>query len=105
MVPMNVVRYEEHFQKRLDPWGREYFWLVGGPSPATAGGPTDRSALDEGKVTITPLGLQPDAPAGARGNGPLAVSPARVGRRRPGGRSEPVFLNRASSTQETEGER
>ncbi len=55
MVPMNVVRYEEHFQKRLDPWGREYFWLVGGPSPATAGGPTDRSALDEGKVTITPL--------------------------------------------------
>jgi 5'-nucleotidase len=55
VVPMNVVRYEDHFQKRLDPWGREYFWLVGGPSPPTAGGPTDRSALDEGQVTITPL--------------------------------------------------
>ena len=55
VVPMNVVRYEDHFQKRLDPWGREYFWLVGGQSPLAAGGPTDRSALDEGKVTITPL--------------------------------------------------
>lgn len=54
VVPMNVARYEDTFEKRFDPWGREYFWLKGGPAPM-AGHATDLSALAEGKVTITPL--------------------------------------------------
>jgi 5'-nucleotidase len=54
VVPMNVTRYDDSFQKRTDPWGRDYFWLTGGP-PAAAAGETDLSALAKGKVTITPL--------------------------------------------------
>ena len=54
-VPMNVTRYGDSFEKRLDPWGREYFWLTGGPPAAMAGHETDLSALAQGKVTITPL--------------------------------------------------
>jgi 5'-nucleotidase len=55
VVPMNVTRYGDTFEKRLDPWGREYFWLKGGPAKAAAGHETDLSALAQGKVTITPL--------------------------------------------------
>jgi 5'-nucleotidase len=55
IVPMNVTRYGDSFEKRLDPWGREYFWLKGGPAEAVAGHETDLSALARGKVTLTPL--------------------------------------------------
>jgi 5'-nucleotidase len=55
VVPMNVTRYGDSFEKRLDPWGREYFWLKGGPPEAAVGHETDLSALAKGKVTITPL--------------------------------------------------
>jgi 5'-nucleotidase len=54
-VPMNVTRYGDSFQKRIDPWGREYYWLMGGPPATMAGHETDLSALAKGKVTITPL--------------------------------------------------
>ncbi len=52
---MNVTRYGDSFEKRIDPWGREYYWLIGGPAADTAGHETDLSALAKGKVTITPL--------------------------------------------------
>jgi 5'-nucleotidase len=55
VVPMNVTRYGGSFEKRTDPWGREYYWLKGGPPQATPGHETDLSALAKGKVTITPL--------------------------------------------------
>ena len=55
VVPMHVTRYGDTFEKRQDPWGREYFWLKGGPAPFVAGHETDLSALAQGKVTITPL--------------------------------------------------
>jgi 5'-nucleotidase len=55
VVPMNVIRYGDSFEKRFDPWGREYFWLKGGPPEAVAGHETDLSALAQGKVTLTPL--------------------------------------------------
>jgi len=55
VVPMNVTRYGDVFEKRHDPWGREYFWLKGGPAEAVAGHETDLSALAKGKVTLTPL--------------------------------------------------
>jgi hypothetical protein len=52
---MNVTRYGDSFEKRFDPWGREYFWLKGGPPEAAAGHETDLWALAQGKVTVTPL--------------------------------------------------
>ena len=55
MVPMNVTRYGDSFEKRTDPWGRDYYWLNGGPPETTPGHETDLSALAKGKVTITPL--------------------------------------------------
>lgn len=54
-VPMNVTRYDDRFEKRQDPWGRNYYWLTGGPAPTTPGQETDLSALAKGKVTVTPL--------------------------------------------------
>jgi 5'-nucleotidase len=55
VVPMNVTRYGDRFEKRVDPWGRDYYWLMGGPAPTTPGHETDLSALAKGKMTITPL--------------------------------------------------
>jgi 5'-nucleotidase len=55
VVPMNVTRYGDRFEKRQDPWGRDYYWLTGGPAPATPGHETDLSALGQGKITLTPL--------------------------------------------------
>jgi 5'-nucleotidase len=55
VVPMNITRYDDSFEKRIDPWGRPYYWLTGGPAPTMAGHETDLSALAKGKVTVTPL--------------------------------------------------
>lgn len=55
VVPMNVTRYGDSFEKRVDPWGRDYYWLTGGPAPATPGHETDLSTLAKGKVSLTPL--------------------------------------------------
>jgi len=54
-VPMDVTRYEDSYEKRFDPWGREYYWITGGPPSATPGRETDLSALAKGHVTLTPL--------------------------------------------------
>ncbi|MFZ5831293.1 MAG: 5'/3'-nucleotidase SurE [Planctomycetota bacterium] len=54
-VPMNVIRYGDSFEKRVDPFGREYYWLKGGPPQQIALHETDLSALAEGYVTLTPL--------------------------------------------------
>jgi 5'-nucleotidase len=55
VVPMDVTRYGDRFEKRTDPWGREYYWLTGEPPAATEGHETDLSALAKGHVTLTPL--------------------------------------------------
>ena len=55
IVPMDVTRYGDKFEKRTDPWGREYYWLTGEPPTATEGDETDLSALAKGQVTLTPL--------------------------------------------------
>ena len=54
-VPMNITQYVDRYEKRIDPWGREYFWVTGGPPEATSEGETDLSALAKGNVTLTPL--------------------------------------------------
>ena len=56
VVPMDVTRYGDRYEKRLDPWGREYYWITGQRPTATEGHQTDLSALTNGKVTLTPLG-------------------------------------------------
>ncbi len=54
-VPMSVERYGEHFIKRQDPRGRDYFWATGEPPPRHVPHETDLSALEKGFVTLTPL--------------------------------------------------
>jgi len=55
VVPMNVTPYGDSFEKRIDPWGREYFWMTGSPPLRQSGEQTDLSALAAGMVALTPL--------------------------------------------------
>lgn len=55
IVPMGVERYGEHFIKRKDPRGRDYYWATGEPPPQHGDLETDLSALEKGFVTVTPL--------------------------------------------------
>jgi 5'-nucleotidase len=55
VVPMNVTRYGDRFEKRHDPWGRDYYWLTGGPAPLIPGHETDLTVLAQGDVSLTPL--------------------------------------------------
>ncbi len=55
VVPMDVVLHHDRFEKRFDPWGREYFWLTGGSPAVTTGQDTDLTELAKGNVTLTPL--------------------------------------------------
>lgn len=54
-VPMDVAHYGERFERRIDPWGRAYYWATGEPPPALGQQETDLSALAQGCVTVTPL--------------------------------------------------
>ncbi len=55
VVPMGVERYGEHYIKRKDPKGRDYFWATNDPPPQRTDHPTDLTCLADGHVTITPL--------------------------------------------------
>jgi 5'-nucleotidase len=52
---MDVAPYDERFEKRKDPWGRNYYWAAGQPPPPAPGNETDLSAITRGCVTLTPL--------------------------------------------------
>ncbi|MEN6494506.1 MAG: 5'/3'-nucleotidase SurE [Thermoguttaceae bacterium] len=54
-VPMDVTQYGERFEKRIDPWGRAYYWATGTPPPVMSEQETDLSAIAKGFVTLTPL--------------------------------------------------
>ncbi len=54
-VPMGVERYGEHYIKRQDPKGRDYFWSTNDPPPKPTEHETDLTALAAGHVTVTPL--------------------------------------------------
>ena len=56
VVPMDVVPYGESFEKRVDPWGRTYYWATGKPPPATEAQATDLAAIAQGLIALTPLG-------------------------------------------------
>ena len=58
IVPMGIARYGEHFIKRQDPKGRDYFWATTDPPPQKAEpgeSDTDLTALEKGYVTLSPL--------------------------------------------------
>lgn len=55
VVPMGVERYGEHFEKRIDPRGRNYYWATSDPPPRPGEHETDLTALLAGYVTVTPL--------------------------------------------------
>lgn len=55
VVPMDVTRWGEDFEERIDPRGRRYYWATGGPPTPEDGVDTDLTALQRGDVTITPL--------------------------------------------------
>ncbi|EAQ81327.1 5'/3'-nucleotidase SurE [Blastopirellula marina] len=55
VVPMGLARYGEHFIKRKDPRGRDYYWSTGDPKPEHGSEETDLSALEKGDITLTPL--------------------------------------------------
>jgi len=55
VVPMDVAQYGERFDKRIDPWGRVYYWATGQPRPPVTERETDLTAIAKGYVTLTPL--------------------------------------------------
>ncbi len=54
-VPMDVAHYGERFERRVDPWGRPYYWATGEPPPRLGQQETDLTALKRGFITVTPL--------------------------------------------------
>lgn len=54
-VPMGVERYGDHYIKRQDPKGRNYYWSTNDPPPKPTDHETDLNALASGFITITPL--------------------------------------------------
>jgi 5'-nucleotidase len=55
VAPMDVTQYIDKYEKRFDPWGRDYYWVTGGPPKGKGGAETDLSALAEGNIALTPL--------------------------------------------------
>ncbi len=54
-VPMGVERYGDHYIKRQDPKGRNYYWSTNDPPPKPTDHETDLNALFAGFITVTPL--------------------------------------------------
>jgi 5'-nucleotidase len=55
LVRAGLHRYGEHFERRQDPRGRNYYWATGNPKPELGPVETDLTALRAGSVTLTPL--------------------------------------------------
>jgi 5'-nucleotidase len=55
LVPMGVQRYGDHYIKRQDPKGRDYYWSTNDPPPERTDHETDLNALASGHITVTPL--------------------------------------------------
>lgn len=53
-----IVDYNEHFDSRIDPNGRPYYWIQGNPVIVDSDSECDVVAVKNGFVSITPL--QPD---------------------------------------------
>ncbi|MCL5015815.1 MAG: 5'/3'-nucleotidase SurE [Firmicutes bacterium] len=60
-VRLGRHEYANDFHKRVDPRGREYFWLAGRPQDTGEDVNTDVGALMAGNITITPLHMDATA--------------------------------------------
>jgi len=49
------IQYDEKYEKRTDPRGREYYWLAGGFIGDRTGDDTDSAILSQGYIALTPL--------------------------------------------------
>lgn len=49
------AHWEEEFDKRTNPQGREYYWLTGTFVNKDKGNDTDEKALEEGYVSVVPV--------------------------------------------------
>lgn len=55
VAPQGKVQYDEHYEKRTDPRGREYYWLSGGYIGDRTEEETDSTILSQGYIAVTPL--------------------------------------------------
>jgi len=55
ICPQTNATYRDWYVERVDPRGREYYWLEGEIPRDTVQPGTDRALLDEGYATLTPL--------------------------------------------------
>jgi 5'-nucleotidase len=55
VVPQNVARYVETYDRRFDPRGRMYFWTNPGLDCPAPHPDSDVTAMGEGYITVTPL--------------------------------------------------
>jgi 5'-nucleotidase len=55
VVPQSLKGWREAWERRDDPRGRSYYWLIGDVETEDAGITSDVAALADGYVTVTPL--------------------------------------------------
>ena len=55
VVPQSMKGFAEGWERRQDPRGRTYYWMVGTQGSEDAGVDSDVAALADGYVTVTPL--------------------------------------------------
>jgi 5'-nucleotidase len=55
LCPQTQAVYEDWYEKRIDPRGRDYYWLCGEILPENLEPHTDRTLLSQGYITLTPL--------------------------------------------------
>jgi len=55
LVRQGTARFEERFERRNDPRGNTYYWLSGETPVEDPNPDTDSVALQENKITITPI--------------------------------------------------
>ena len=50
-----LSRWEEHFERRMDPKGKPYYWLNGDKVCDFKNGNTDEKCIEDGCISITPV--------------------------------------------------
>ena len=55
LVPQELVRHRDKYEKRNDPRGDVYYWLASETPVGKSDSYTDLKALAEGRITITPI--------------------------------------------------
>jgi 5'-nucleotidase len=55
IVPQSMKGWREAWEKRSDPRGRSYYWLIGEEQREDAGRQSDEASLADRYVTVTPL--------------------------------------------------